>query len=187
MKKRKLNKYFCVWCNGKPLPLGCPQEQLNRFISSFGRMCDKKGPDECWNWLGSKNKKGYGAIRFIKKKSIQAHRASWRIFKSPDPIPKGYFILHKCDNTSCVNPEHLFMGTAADNTRDMINKNRQKKNNGEYYGEKVVQAKLTREMVLIIRQKLEEKIPCTEIAKELNINKYAVYDIKRNKSWKRVI
>lgn len=75
----------------------------------------------CWEWLGTKNPNGYGSFssRYF---SGLAHRASWEIFVGP--IPDGLFICHKCDNKSCVNPEHLFLGTQYDNMQDKAQKDR---------------------------------------------------------------
>lgn len=81
----------------------------------------EKSANGCWIWTGSKNSKGYGRVR-IDKKEYMAHRISYNIYLGE--IPYGLFICHKCDNPSCVNPEHLFTGTARDNTQDMLSKNR---------------------------------------------------------------
>jgi hypothetical protein len=78
----------------------------------------------CWLWLGSLNLKGYGRL-MIKKKSVLAHRFSWEHHNGP--ISKGLLVCHKCDTPSCVNPDHLFIGTHADNLRDMRNKGRWKR------------------------------------------------------------
>lgn len=76
----------------------------------------------CWIWQGAKNKKGYGFTSLPGGKKITAHRASYIVFRGE--IPTGMLVCHKCDNPSCVNPDHLFLGTAQDNTSDMIKKGR---------------------------------------------------------------
>lgn len=76
----------------------------------------------CWLWTQSLNPKGYGQIDFRGKK-MKAHRASWLAHRGD--IPCGLFVLHRCDQRSCINPEHLFLGTAKDNAIDMGIKNRQ--------------------------------------------------------------
>lgn len=87
---------------------------------------------KCWLWIGY-TRAGYGRIR-DDKKNEQAHRVAWRLFRGP--IPAGKKVLHRCDNTYCVRPSHLFLGTQLDNVRDMIRKGRRTelwgKRNGRY-------------------------------------------------------
>jgi len=87
------------------------QRIINRLI---------KDPLGCWIWMGSTSK-GYGGIK-IKGKMKKVHRVLWELTNGP--IPKGMFVLHKCDITECANPDHLFLGTHTDNMRDMIQKGR---------------------------------------------------------------
>jgi hypothetical protein len=79
----------------------------------------------CWIWMGAGNEKKYGTIHLTKWHSIQAHRASYMMFKGP--INKGLYVCHKCDVPACVNPDHLFLGTSGDNAKDMVAKNRHAK------------------------------------------------------------
>ncbi len=76
----------------------------------------------CWLWLAATYEKGYGAFALDGKKTIQAHRASWEIYRGE--IPKGMCVLHKCDTPMCVNPDHLFLGDHQDNMDDMRRKGR---------------------------------------------------------------
>jgi hypothetical protein len=76
----------------------------------------------CWLWQGSITDMGYGSI-FGQGRRRYAHRLMWE--RTFGPIPVGQCVLHHCDNPRCVNPSHLFLGTKADNTRDMWSKGRQ--------------------------------------------------------------
>ena len=77
---------------------------------------------DCWLWTGRLNPKGYGVTALPGGKTILAHRASYRAFRGQ--IPKGKFVCHTCDTPTCVNPAHLFIGSAQENTNDMIKKRR---------------------------------------------------------------
>lgn len=87
----------------------------------FWRHVDKKNNDECWNWTGSKDKKGYGLFS-LGHTTIHTNRMSWILTNGE--IPEGLLVCHKCDNPSCVNPNHLFLGANKDNNQDKINKGR---------------------------------------------------------------
>jgi hypothetical protein len=75
----------------------------------------------CWEWTASKQRRGYGRFK-LNSKPEKAHRIAWSLVNGK--IPEGMCILHKCDNPPCVNPLHLFLGTHADNMKDMRQKNR---------------------------------------------------------------
>lgn len=79
----------------------------------------------CWLWTGAvaDERWSYGMFRTKQRRTVRAHRRSFELFRGA--IPSGKMVLHRCDVPSCVNPEHLFIGDAADNARDMSAKGRQ--------------------------------------------------------------
>lgn len=130
----------------KGIPLDAPV--LNRMWSAthYERLdayTDKRGPDDCWEWTRGKTK-GYGVVSVGNGKHMSAHVAAWERANNRK-LPQGMVILHTCDNPGCCNPNHLRLGTHADNVQDKVNKGRQLR------GEQVPTSKLTRAQVDEIR------------------------------------
>ena len=131
----------------------------------FWEKVDKTS--SCWLWKAAKNQYGYGVFGTINPRLELAHRVSWRL--AGFEVPRGLCVLHRCDVPACVRPDHLFVGTKAENSRDMVKK-----------GRNVTPAKITREVALRIRNAggLHR-----EIAERFGVSRTCVTRIKNNQSW----
>ncbi len=138
---------------------------------------------ECWEWSGHKAH-GYGHFKIgsrTKKniRMIKSHRFSYEL--NIGPIPNGKMVCHKCDNRSCVRPDHLFIGTASDNMKDMIKKNRGNKAKGALAG----QAKLSEGEVLKIRE-LYISFSQRDLARKYKVSKNTIAQIVNSITWKHI-
>lgn len=145
----------------------------------FWRRVIKRGIDECWEWTGQKVN-DYGFLQ-IKGVRIAAHRLSYQIHKG-SINPESLFVCHECDNPSCVNPKHLFLGTIQDNTADKVGKGRQVKGEDCYW-----QAKLTEQQVLEIRETYQNrKVAYGPIAARYGVSKDTIYYVLKRITWKHL-
>ena len=157
---------------------------LDKQESRFWSHVDKSAePGGCWIWTGALNAAGYGRVYWEKTRHNIAHRVAYQI--ALGAIPKGMFVLHRCDNPRCVNPDHLFLGTHQDNMKDMRAKGRSS-NAGSKRGEANFASKLSREMVERIRFLYSSKFSVMEISRKTGVPYSNVWRIVHRKSWKHI-
>ena len=164
---------------------GTPEERFWRFV-------DKKGPEDCWLWNGSTTKPGnngqipYGMIG-IDGKNRKAHRVSWEIHNGP--IQEGMNVLHNCptgDDSMCVNPGHLWLGTLKDNMQDCIKKGRFYFRSKDQNGIRNPYAKMTPESVSELRRLYSEGWTRKELAEKFGIHQTNAWYIIQRRTWKEV-
>lgn len=147
----------------------------------FWRGVDKRGEDDCWNYVRGAQRGRYGLFQPGGKGSphVGAHRYSYELSKGS--IPEGLFVLHSCDNPRCVNPKHLSVGTPKDNTMDMIAKGRW---GGVPIGENVASSKLKdADVIWILNNK---HIHSEELAAKFGVSRKSIVRIKNGSGWKHI-
>lgn len=170
--------YYRLLRHGDPVatkiaPKGTPdRERLERY--------GKRTPSGCIEWSGARNQSGYGKYQ-QNGKTRPAHRVAWEVHNRRS-IPVGMQVCHRCDNPPCINPEHLFVGTGADNARDCVAKGRKFHTIGERHG----MAKLTDSDIRVIRSRLNKGASYPTIAGEFAISTTTVWRIANDHSWSHV-
>lgn len=147
----------------------------NKIMSSdlFYAKVDTDGPNGCHIWRAAKNTGGYGQFRDNRiGRTYQAHRFAW--IQKYGAIPAGMLVLHKCHNPACVNPDHLYIGTHADNMADMKAAQRQAK------GVTNTKTKLTDQQVVLIRQQAATHTQ-TELAQLYDVSQAQINRIIKRK------
>lgn len=137
----------------------------------------------CWEWQGKINESGYGVLNIRengKKIDVLVHRESYKLLK--ENIPNGMCVLHKCDNPSCCNPEHLWIGTNKENTQDCVKKGRFC--NGHLRSK--ASGKLTEDQVIEIREMHKNGINKKEITEKFGISIHHLNGILAYRFWKYI-
>lgn len=154
---------------------------MSRWPTTAERFHEKYCPEPntgCWLWDRAATPGGYGHFS-LEGRPESAHRASWRIYRGP--IPTGLFVCHRCDTPSCVNPDHLFLGTGSDNIRDRHSKGRSAGPRGSRHG----LSKLTDETVCEIRKRYARGgVLQRELGAEFGVNQAAISKVVLGQNWR---
>jgi len=147
---------------------------------------DKRGEDECWEWLGYKNHQGYGRT-WINDVGYYAHRVIYNLaypntisLNAPKSSSNSGFLLHTCDNPSCCNPKHLFVGTHADNMADKVAKGRQNK----FPTDSGPRCKLSMDQAREARQLRKEGASVKSLAEKFGLSLPSMKTLLRGDSYK---
>lgn len=168
-------------------------EAIRTQAATFWMKVRKAGPDDCWEWTGwrlsrSASRLPYGVWRPSPTKNstpLRAHRVAWALANGP--IPEGLCVCHRCDNPTCCNPFHLWLGTASDNNQDRDRKGRtvpprQVHDHGKFSrGAKHGMSKLTEDDISSI---LADIRPQNIIAAEYGVHRTNINHIKRGRTWR---
>ena len=179
-----------------------PEQRLEAF---WAKVDKTSSPNGCWLWTGGKDPKGYGVLAFETGKLTRAHRVAYQLMRGD--IPAGLFVLHDCpngDNPTCVNPAHLWLGTPADNSADMVRKGRQgslvhpeRLARGDRSGARLhpetrprgeahVRAKLTENNVREIHTRHANGEAARALAREYGVSRAAINAIIKRRNWKHI-
>lgn len=173
--KKHLAKGYCVKHYRRWTDHGDPLGGEDQYSSPAEALAARTVRREtgCVEWIGCTNHAGYGSMK-VNGRTMLAHRASFELNRGP--IPEGQWVLHRCDNPPCVNPDHLFLGDVQANVDDMMAKGRGRKAKGVGHGA----AKLTEDQVRAIRA---DPRKLRDIAPDYGIGKSTVGYIKSRKIW----
>lgn len=152
-----------------------------------------KKSDGCWEWQGSTAGSGYGQLKVPGASRIGAHRFSWELHYGP--IPPGLFVCHHCDNRTCVRPDHLFLGTSAENNADAARKGRFPKGKESYPGKHPERyfrgqdnpnARLTDAAVRDIRRRCAAGESQRSLAREYGVDQTLISLVVLRKAWRHI-
>lgn len=157
-----------------------PSIPLPSLVSDyfFALVLKLPGPNGCWIWTGPTLPFGYGEASFPGLKERRAHRLSWRLHCGD--IPHGLFVLHHCDVPPCTRPDHLYLGTAADNARDMVLRGRSCR--GSKRSRRLIEA----DVAEMRRMYASGSVTMAAIANRYGIAVPTAHQIIRGDRWKHV-
>lgn len=154
-----------------------------KMPDAFFAKLDKTAPGGCWLWTGSRLSVGYGNFRWGGR-LVTTHRYAYEV--AFGPIPEGLLVCHKCDVRACCNPEHLFLGTHADNAADMMQKGRHVKATSGPRGSEIASSKLKEADVAEIKVQLRAKRSQPKIAKQYGVSVSTINAIAHGETWRQI-
>lgn len=143
----------------------------------FWRRVDRRGPDECWPWLGPLTDRGYGKLHYAGR-NMRAHQVSLLLTTGERPPA----VCHTCDNRRCCNPAHLFAGTNGVNNSDREAKGR----SADFRGERHPSAKLTESQIIDMRLRARAGERVKDIASHYGLHASYASQIVNRKRWQHV-
>lgn len=146
-------------------------------IQRFWERVDKS--KDCWIWMGATQSSGHGRLK-IGGKAVLAHRVAY--FLANGRLPRKRYVCHRCNNASCVNPDHLYAGTPRQNVLDSIRAGTHRPPRFNRSG-----AKLTEYQVRVIRQRLADGETPIRIAPDYGLDPSTIRKIRDGRSWKNVV
>lgn len=183
-------KYCSLKCNAAACPP--PKAKPKPLADRFWPKVDRRGDDECWPWLASKDEHGYGMIH-VKNTGHSRHkgdhggghstRSHIVAFKlSGGVLLPGQIVCHHCDNPPCCNPKHLYAGNQLMNVGDRERRGRSNRRMGEEHG----QAKLTEEVVRDIRGREWKRGLARKLGDVFGVDRNTIYAVRNRKTWRHV-
>lgn len=168
---------------------------IEQLHARFDALVFPEPMSGCWLWTGPLSYNGYGLLAIWNGKAsrnIRAHRFNWE--RAHGPIPPGMHACHRCDVRSCCNPDHIFIGTHADNMQDAVRKGRTSQGAAHRAiirrvaarGSRNGKALLTEADIPIIRQRLAAGEVARVIAADFGVSPPTISDVKTGRKWSHV-
>lgn len=174
-------KHYAAWYRVTPPALRPPAKNLKRLSPEerFTRRVDRRGPDDCWPWMGARHRSGHGQL-FVstERRRVQAHSYALEL-ATGSPCPPEMECCHHCDNPPCCNPAHLYFGTRRQNVADMFARNRAQ------IGSARPNSRYTESQIVAIRERFAAGELLQVLADEHDTSTGYISRIVNGLAWKR--